>query len=297
MIIFSKAKAGGFDSPIKSKRIQTKTNCFINEQGINVSDKLKKGKKRKVTKKHDLEYDSDEENLNQLKSKYYTGSKKMGNKKMKAVKNDEIKKTRIIIASDDSDSEDDEPNKESTCFEPAEKKATDSTLIYGKEIQLQAAHGQLQLNEKRREMKLRKLRNTLLNVKREKEDRSLATLNNIINNSNSTNFTSHDACTTTSSSIVNNNNNSTNTTTTSTNNSSNSNCNNTHNITFNVHDSAALNQSPGLLLRDYGDLFASRANMRLNVHQHESLGMVQVPFQQSSGMYHGHANPFLAHQH
>ena len=118
----------------------------------------------------------------------------MGNKKMKAVKNDEIKKTRIIIASDDSDSEDDEPNKESTCFEPAEKKATDSTLIYGKEIQLQAAHGQLQLNEKRREMKLRKLRNTLLNVKREKEDRSLATLNNIINNSNSTNFTSHDAC-------------------------------------------------------------------------------------------------------
>ena len=64
MIIFSKAKAGGFDSPIKSKRIQTKTNRFINEQAIKVSDKPKKGKKRKVTEKHDLKYDSDEENLN-----------------------------------------------------------------------------------------------------------------------------------------------------------------------------------------------------------------------------------------
>jgi hypothetical protein len=229
---------------------------------IKVLDKPKKGKKRKVTKKHDLEYNSDEENLNRLKSKYCTESKKMGNKKMKAVENDEIKKRRIFIADDDSDSKNDEHNKESTCLERAEKKATGSTLIYGKEIQLQAAHGRLQLDGKRCEMKLCKLRNALLNVKRDKEDRSLATLNNIMNNSNNTNFTIHDASTTTSSSIVNNNNNSTNTTTTSTNNSVNSNCNNTHNITFNIHDSAALNRHPGLLLQDYGNLFASQANLR-----------------------------------
>ena len=250
--LFKKAKAGGFDSPIKSKEIRNKTNRFINEQAVTVLDKPKKGNKRKVTKKHDLEYNSDEENINRLKSKYCIESKKMGNKKMKAFENDEIKKTRIFIADDDSDSKGDEHNKESTCLECAEKKAPDSTLIYGSKIQLQAAHGRLQLDETRREMKLHKLRNTLLNVKRDKEDRSLATLNNILNNSNNTNFTSHDASTTASSSIVNNNNNSTNTTTTSTNNSSNSNCNNTHTITFNIHDSAALNQCPGLLLQDYG---------------------------------------------
>ncbi len=97
-------------------------------------DKPKKGKKRKATEKHDFEYDPDKENRNRLKSKYCTKSKKMGNKKMKAVENDEIKKMRIFIADDDSDSEDDEHNKESTCLERAEKKATDSTLIYGQEI-------------------------------------------------------------------------------------------------------------------------------------------------------------------
>ena len=106
--LFKRAKAGGFDSPIKSKRIWTKTNRFIDEQVIKVLDKPKKGKKRKVTKKHDLEYNSDEENLNRLKSKYCTESKKMGNKKMKAVENDEIKKRRIFIADDDSDSKNDE---------------------------------------------------------------------------------------------------------------------------------------------------------------------------------------------
>ena len=131
------------------------------------------------------------------------------------------------------------------------------------------------LDERRHALKLRKSYNTLLNVKRDKEDRSRVTLNNIMKTSNNINFTSHDNSSTTSSSNVNHNNNSTNSTPTSTNNSGNSNCNNTHNIMFNIHDLAGLNQHPGIFLQDYANMFSSQANMLLNAHHHQSPGMYQ----------------------
>jgi hypothetical protein len=93
--IYKKAKEGGFDTTIKSKRIRTKTNFYINEQVIKVSNKQKKHKKRKVTEKHDLDDDSDKE-LDQLRRKYCTRSKKMGNKKMKAIENNELQKFKDI---------------------------------------------------------------------------------------------------------------------------------------------------------------------------------------------------------
>jgi hypothetical protein len=63
-------------------------NFYMDEQAIKDSNKQKKCKKRKVTEKHDLDDNSDKE-LDQLRSKYCTGSKKMGNKKMKAIENNE----------------------------------------------------------------------------------------------------------------------------------------------------------------------------------------------------------------
>jgi hypothetical protein len=59
--LYKKAKAGGFDSPIKSKRIRTRTSFYIDEQVIKDLDKPKKRKKRKVTEKHDLDDNSDKE--------------------------------------------------------------------------------------------------------------------------------------------------------------------------------------------------------------------------------------------
>jgi hypothetical protein len=59
--LYKKAKAGGFDSPIKRKRIRTKTSFYIDEQAIKDSDKPKKHKKRKVTEKHVLNDNSDKE--------------------------------------------------------------------------------------------------------------------------------------------------------------------------------------------------------------------------------------------
>jgi hypothetical protein len=148
--LYKKAKAGGFDSPIKSKRIRTKTSFYsIDEQAIKDSDKPKKHKKRKVTEKHDLNDNSDEE-LDRLRSQYCTESKKMGNKKMKAIENDELQKKRIFINEEDLDSKDKEENKGLTCLECTEMKAMDDTLINGKEVQLQVSDGQRQLNETRR---------------------------------------------------------------------------------------------------------------------------------------------------
>jgi hypothetical protein len=108
--LYKKAKAGGFDSPIKSKGIRTKTNFYLDEQVIKDSNKQKKRKKRKVTEKHNLDDDSDKE-LHQLRSKSCTGNKKMENKKMKAIENDELRKKRIFINDEDLDSEDKEEKK------------------------------------------------------------------------------------------------------------------------------------------------------------------------------------------
>ncbi len=55
----------------------------------------KKHKKRKVTEKHGLGDDSDKE-LDQIRGKYCTRSRKMG-KKMTEIKNDEKQKKRIFI--------------------------------------------------------------------------------------------------------------------------------------------------------------------------------------------------------
>ncbi len=121
-------------------------------------------------------------------------------------------------------------------------KATDDTLINGKEIHLKVTDGQCQLNVMKLEEKLQKRRDALLELRRDKEIKSACVIlnsnNNIMNNSNNT---------TTTSSNVNNSNNSTITTTTSTNNSGDSNCNNTHNININIHD-AGLNLHQGLFL-------------------------------------------------
>jgi hypothetical protein len=59
--LYKKVKAGGFDSPIKSKRIRTKMSFYIDEQANKDSDKPKKHKKRKVTEEHDLNDNSDKE--------------------------------------------------------------------------------------------------------------------------------------------------------------------------------------------------------------------------------------------
>ncbi len=205
-------------------------------------NKQKKRKKRKVTEKHDLDDDSDKE-LDQLRSKYCTGSKKMGNNKMKAIENDVLQKKRIFIDEENSDSEDMEVKKGFlTCLECAEMKAMDDTLINSKEIQLQVSNGQCQLDELKSVEKHQKCHNALLEVKRDKEIKSSCAIlnsnNNNMNNSNNTNSTSHDNSTTTTSSNVNNSNNSTNTTS----NSGNSNCNNTHNINISIHDAGLREQ-------------------------------------------------------
>ena len=172
-------------------------------------------------------------------------------------------------------------------------KATDDTLINGKEIQLQVSNGQRQLDELRHVEKRQNCHNALIEVKRDKEIRSSHSIlnrnNNNMNNSNNTNSTSHDNSTTTISSNVNNSNNSTNTTTTSTSNSGNSNCNNTHNINISIHD-AGLNSRQGLSLQEFNDIFASQIIMWMNDHYHQSLGMFQG--HQSLGIFHDHADPF-----
>ncbi len=193
------------------------------------------------------------------------------------------------------DSTDDEENKGLTCLECAEMKATDNTLINGKEIQLQVSDGYRQLDELKRAEKPQKCHNALLEVKRDKEIRPASAISNSNNdimnkNSNNTKSTSHDNSTTTTSSNVNNSKNSTNFTTTSTNNSGDINCNNTHNININIHD-AGLNLHQGLSLQEFNVLFASQRYMRMNDLYRQSLGMYQG--HQSLGMYHGHADPFL----
>jgi hypothetical protein len=93
-------------------------------------------------------------------------------------------------------------------LERAEMKAMNDNLISGKEIQLQVADGQPQLNETRCAEKLQKHRDALLKVKRDTEIRLACAIsnsnNNIMKNSNNASFTSHNNSTTTSSSNINN---------------------------------------------------------------------------------------------
>ena len=297
--LFEKAQSGAFDNPIKSKRIRTKTNFYIDEESLKVSDKPKKRKKMKVTVKHDLDDDSDEE-LDRLRSKYCTGSKKIGNKKISAIEDDEIKKSRFFIDEENSDSDDEKEYMGSTCLERAEMKATDDALINGKEIQLRVSDCQRLLDEKRRSEKRQKCHNALINLKRDKDirsSRSISNSNNSTMNSNNITSTSHDSSTTTTSSIVNNSNNSTNTTTTSSNNSGDSNCNNIHNININIHDAAGLNSRQDFTLRQFNDIFASQRFMAMNDFYRHSLGTYQshhhygqLQGHQSLAMYHGLAD-------
>ncbi len=232
------------------------------------------------------------------------GHKKIGNSNLNALKKDEMKKSRRFIEeeSDESKCKDVDEDEKPLWLDHAEMKTTDDTLISGKEIQLQVAEGQCQLNETRSADKWQKCHDALLKVRRDKEIKLACAIsnsnNNIMNNSNNTNSTSHDNSTTTTSSNVNNSNNSTITTTTSTNNSGDSNCNNTHNININILN-AGLNLHQGLSLQEFNDLFAFQRNMRMNDLHHQSLGMYQVHHHrqgqghQSLGMYHGHADPFF----
>ncbi len=95
------------------------------KQAIKCLVKTKKCKVKKAISKYCLEYDSEEEKNNQLKSKYVFKCKILGNKKMKAIENNEIEKKGIFIAEKDFDSKDEEENEGLTCLEHAEMKAAD----------------------------------------------------------------------------------------------------------------------------------------------------------------------------
>jgi hypothetical protein len=291
----NKAIVNGFVET--EKRERRRPNYFIDEQACLTKEKRTKKCKaeKKEAEKHCLDYDSDDE-LDQLKSKYCAGHKRFGNFNLNALEKDETKKSRRFIEeeSDESDCEDVDDVEKPSWLERAEMKATDNTLINGKEIHLKVTDGQRQLNVTRRAEKSQKRRDALLEVRRDKDIKLACAIsnsnNNIMNNSNNT---------TTTSSNVSNSNNSTITTTTSTNNSGDSNCNNTHNININIHD-AGLNSRQGLFLREFDDRFASQRNMRMNDFHHQSLGIYQVNHHNrqghghpSLGMYHGHADPFF----
>jgi hypothetical protein len=292
----NKARADGFVEREK-KRERKRPNYFIDEQARLTKEKRTKKCKaeKKEAEKHCLDYDS-EDAIGALKSKHCTGHKRFGNSHLNALEKDETKKARRFIEeeSDESEGEDVDDVEKPSWLERAEMKATDDTLINGKEIHLRVTDGQRQLDVMRLEEKLQKRRDSLLELRIDKEIKSACAIsnsnNNIMNNSNNT---------TTTSSSVSNSNNATITTTTSTNNSGDSNCNNTHNININIHD-GGLNSRQGLFLREFNDCFASQRNMRMNDFHHQSLGMYQVNHHhrqgqghQMLGMYHGHADPFF----
>ncbi len=87
------------------------------------------------------------------------GHKRFGNSNLNVLKKDETKKLRRFIEeeSDESKCEDVDEDEKQSWLESAEMKAIDDTLINGKEIKLQVAEGQCQLNEMRREEKWQKV--------------------------------------------------------------------------------------------------------------------------------------------
>ncbi len=146
-------------------------------------------------------------------------------------KKDETKKLRRFIEeeSDEGECEDVDEDEKPSWLEHSEMKATNDTLINGKEIHLKVTDGQCQLNETRCAEKLQKHRDAFLKVRRDKEIRSACAIsnsnNNIMNNSNNT---------TTTSSNINNTKNSTITKTNLTNKSVDINCKNNKKININI---------------------------------------------------------------
>ena len=236
--------------------------------------------------------------MDQLKSKHCVGHKRFGNSNLNALENDETNKSRRFIAeeSDESDCEDVDEDYKPSCLKRAEMKATDDTLINGKEIHSKVTDGRHQLDLMRHSEKSQNLQHALLEVRRDKENKLARAIsnsnNNITNNSNNT---------TTTSSNVNNSNNSTITTTTSTNNSGDSNCNNTHNFNINIFDAGLNSRQPGLSLREFNDIFAFQRNTQMNDLRCQSLGMYQAHHHRQgcqghqSLRMHGHADPFFYH--
>jgi len=121
---------------------------------------------KKEAKKHCLNDDSEDE-LDQLKSKHCVGHKRFGNSNLNALENDETKKSRTFIEeeSDESDCEDVDEDDKPSCLEQAEMKATDDTLINGKEIHLKVTDSQRQLDLTRRAEKLQNYQRALLEVR------------------------------------------------------------------------------------------------------------------------------------
>jgi len=292
----NKAKAGGFVET--EKRERRRPNYFIDKQARLTKEKRTKKHRadKKEAEKHCLDDDSEDE-LDQLKSKHCVGRKRFGNSNLNVLENDETKKSRRFIEeeSGESDCEDVDEDDKPSCLEQAEMKATDDTLINGKEIHLKVTDSQRQLDLTRRAEKLQNYQRALLEVRQDKEIKSARAISNSNNN-----ITTNSNNTTTTSSNVNNSNNSTITTTTSTNNSGDSNCNNTHNININIFDAGLNSRQQGLSLREFDDLFASQRNMLINDLHRQSLGMYQAHHHrqgqghQSLGI-HGHADPFYCH--
>ena len=293
----NKAKADGFVET--EKRERRRPNYFIDKLARLTKEKItkKRSADKKEAVKHCLDDDSEDE-LDQLKSKHCVGHKRFGNSNLNALENDETNKSRRFIAeeSDESDCEDVDEDYKPSCLKRAEMKATDDTLINGKEIHSKVTDGRHQLDLMRHSEKSQNLQHALLEVRRDKENKLARAIsnsnNNITNNSNNT---------TTTSSNVNNSNNSTITTTTSTNNSGDSNCNNTHNFNINIFDAELNSRQPGLSLQEFSDIFAFQRNTLMNDLHCQSLGMYQAHHHrqsqghQSLGM-HGRAGPLLTIQ-
>jgi hypothetical protein len=129
-----KAKADGFVET--EKRERRRPNYFIDTQACQT--------KEKRTKKCRALDDDLEDEFDALKSKYCVGHKRFRNSNLNALEKDETKKLRRFIEeeSDESRCKDVDENEKQLWLKRAEMKATDDTLINGKEIQLQVAEGQ-----------------------------------------------------------------------------------------------------------------------------------------------------------
>ncbi len=78
-----------------------------------------------------------------MKSKYCAGHKRFGSSNLNALKKDETKKSRRFIEeeSDESKCKDVDEDEKPSWLEHAKMKATDETLINGKEIHLKVTDG------------------------------------------------------------------------------------------------------------------------------------------------------------
>jgi hypothetical protein len=143
----------------EQKREPRRPNYFIDQQAcLSKEKRTKKCKaKKKEAEKHCLDYDSEDE-IDALKSKYCVGHKRFGNSNLNALEKDEMKKLSRFTEeeSDESKFEDVDDVEKPSWLERAEMKATDDTLINGKEIHLKVTDGQHQLDVMRLEEKLQK---------------------------------------------------------------------------------------------------------------------------------------------